>query len=297
MIRKLNDLEDKELENLAYDLLIQKGLRNLRWRTPGADGGRDLEGENYYSDFSGELVTETWYVECKRYASSLSWSKVYEKIAYADNRSVDYLLIFTNSNPSPNCENEINAWNRSNRTPTIRFWRGYEIEKNLLQFPSVSIKYGLLERKDAPWADSDIGAEIAKIAMSANSAYTFEQAFSDQLEICASLSELMFIRQKQLKENGKFSKIEEAMGFNSSQKETFAQALLRKFLSFSLRPTSEEIVEEKNTWRLSMIKCRRSISDELERSLRVIAFWLDIEISIAQRDDDDGFEFGILERS
>ena len=68
LVAELNKLDPQEFENLAYDLLFLSGLQNLRWRTPSADGGRDLEGTFSSIDFSGEHVTHKWYVECKRTA-------------------------------------------------------------------------------------------------------------------------------------------------------------------------------------------------------------------------------------
>jgi hypothetical protein len=98
---EFTNLSPYQFENLTYDLLQAAGLKRLVWRTPGSDGGRDIEGLYTAIDFSSYHYTQKWYIECKRYSSSIDWPTVWNKIAYADARKVDFLLLVTNSNPSP----------------------------------------------------------------------------------------------------------------------------------------------------------------------------------------------------
>jgi hypothetical protein len=51
LVTRLKKLAPEEFENLAYDLLFLSGVQNLQWRTPSADGGRDLEGQVPVMDF------------------------------------------------------------------------------------------------------------------------------------------------------------------------------------------------------------------------------------------------------
>jgi hypothetical protein len=85
MLSKLKTLTPQDFENLTYDLLMLAGIRNLVWRTPGSDGGRDLEGLYNRVDFADGVVSEVWYFECKRYQSAIDWPTVFGKIAYAAN--------------------------------------------------------------------------------------------------------------------------------------------------------------------------------------------------------------------
>jgi Restriction endonuclease len=94
---------DRDFDNLSFDLLSLRGVRNLIWRTPGRDGGRDLEGPIQKVDFSGNVVFEKWYFERKRYVVSLSWPVVLERLGYAANTEPDYLLFITSSGFSPSC--------------------------------------------------------------------------------------------------------------------------------------------------------------------------------------------------
>src|SRR5258708_22664595 len=90
LVARLKRLQPQEFENLTYDILFLSGVQNLRWRTPSADGGRDLEGDVATMDFSGETVRQRWYIECKRYGQSLNWPTVYEKLTVAINHAADY---------------------------------------------------------------------------------------------------------------------------------------------------------------------------------------------------------------
>ena len=62
LIDKLKALTPAQFENVVYDLTTSAGLRNAIWRTPGPDGGRDIEGEMATTDFSGFHVITKWYV-------------------------------------------------------------------------------------------------------------------------------------------------------------------------------------------------------------------------------------------
>lgn len=137
-------LSPDRFENLTFDLLQAAGLKNLVWRTPGADGGRDIEGVFSSVDFSKRHRTEKWYVECKRYSNSIDWPTVWNKISYAESTGADFLLLVTNNNPSPKCETEIENWNNSKKPVLVRIWRGYELEGILRNYPQIASKYGLL---------------------------------------------------------------------------------------------------------------------------------------------------------
>jgi hypothetical protein len=47
-------LTPTEFENLVFDLLISRGMVNVAWRTPGADGGRDI------AQWTGRLFMASW---------------------------------------------------------------------------------------------------------------------------------------------------------------------------------------------------------------------------------------------
>src|SRR5258706_16433701 len=96
-VRLLTELTPLEFENLIFDLMTSRGMSNVVWRTPGADGGRDIEGQTTELDLSGTAVSRKWYVECKRYATSVDWPTIYPKLSYADSHHADFLLLCTTS--------------------------------------------------------------------------------------------------------------------------------------------------------------------------------------------------------
>ena len=190
--RVIGDLTPIEFENFTYDLLQSSGMRHLVWRTPGPDGGRDVEGEVLQADLSGHTDTQRWYIECKRYSNSIDWPTVWKKIAYAESNQADFLLLVTNSNPSPQCETQIEKWNAEHRSVKLRVWRGYEIEGLLNAYPVLAAKYGLRQIDSTLVTDFlDLGFEISKISQSTYASYEFGTDVRPGLEASAALSELL----------------------------------------------------------------------------------------------------------
>lgn len=192
-IRDLIDkLEPEVFENLIFDCAIASGLRNVVWRTPGADGGRDIEGQASHVDISGQDIVAKWYIECKRYATSLSWPLVWEKIAHADVQGADVLLIATNSQPSPACETEVTRWNGDRRRPLVRFWRGYQLPGIIRVHPHIGLSYGLISPGVTVEASLMPLALIgSKVAQAAHTAMSLGVPAQYRLEASAAIAELL----------------------------------------------------------------------------------------------------------
>lgn len=205
MARDLTDLTPTEFENLTFDLLLLMGVDNLVWRTPGSDGGRDIEGFVRSADFSGGIATQKWYVECKRYSTSIDWPTLWKKLAYADTAAADFLLLVTNSNPSPQCESEITKWNTRRGGVQLRVWRGYDIRPLLLSYPILAAKYGLHEPGLEPGPEFVSLTQILMKMCQANYVgYSFETKVETGIEAAAALAELISLRIGHLRSYGRF---------------------------------------------------------------------------------------------
>lgn len=207
MTRSLTDLSPTEFENLIFDLTQSIGLKNAVWRTPGRDGGRDIQGEWYVEDLSGHIGHQIWYVECKRYTSSVSWPTVWEKISFAESNSADVLLFTVTSSLSPQAVDEVNKWNDQRKRPIIRFWNGFDIEKKLRLYPLIAIKYGL-----SPDYRTEIGSALLptvnillKFSIAAHSAEVFETSSASKHAVLYSLAELISARLSEIQADGAFS--------------------------------------------------------------------------------------------
>ncbi|WP_186252468.1 restriction endonuclease [Burkholderia gladioli] len=143
--RKLIDLTPTQFENLTFDLMTARGMKNVSWRTPGADGGRDIEGLIVTSDFSQAQTSERWFVECKRYKGSVDWPTIYTKIAYADSNKVDVLLMCTSAQFTPAAITQADNFNSSKRGIVVRLWPRHQMESVLQQHPDICMKYGLTD--------------------------------------------------------------------------------------------------------------------------------------------------------
>ena len=192
LLANISKLSSTQFENLIYDCIRSIGVRNLVWRTPGSDGGRDIEGEVIVTDLIGVDNVEKWYVECKRYKQSVDWPTIWKKIAYADSQCADVFLLATNSNPSPACENEISNWNRRKRSPAIRILRGYALVELLTTKSQISLCHGLIDK------ETNIDKQVLSLArlvlgivQAANSRFTFGFDGKLALEVAGLLTELL----------------------------------------------------------------------------------------------------------
>jgi hypothetical protein len=207
ILPRLKKLTPTEFEHLVFDLLILSGLKNVVWRTPGADGGRDLEGYFTVNDFSENLKLEHWYIECKRYEHSIDWPTVYKKVSYADNHNADFLFLVTTSYISPKCKEEIANWLRNRKRPIIRYWDGTTLEQQILRYPVLLYKYSLLNPK--PSTGVEFLAPITFALKTITSAYNtavFSNSLSSDLELCAALVDLISARIDESKQPGKAPK-------------------------------------------------------------------------------------------
>lgn len=192
MAMDFNRLTPTEFENLTYDLLSARGLANATWRTPGADGGRDIEGRWSHVDLSGEQTTETWYVDCKRYAKSVDWPTVFNKLSYAVSNSANYLLIVCTPSISPACRTEANRWNEKRASPLIRVWEAHYLEVLLAAHPDIAAKYGYADKTvlQLPgFLDVVMEANKAAAAAYTRAELLTEQGSSKELEYAASLAD------------------------------------------------------------------------------------------------------------
>lgn len=166
-----------QFENLTFDLVNCLGLQNVTWRTPGADGGRDIEGIQAFVDFAGITVQKKWFIECKHYSNAVDWPTIYKKLSFAHSNGADYLLMCTSASYSTTATDETKRWNAQNNSPQIRLWPGSELEHQLAAFPDLMAKYGLSNVPAKP------GPSIAtlSLALSNTIAVHFGSAiFSDQ---------------------------------------------------------------------------------------------------------------------
>ncbi len=207
LVEKLKALAPAQFENVVYDLVTSAGLRNAVWRTPGSDGGRDIEGEFVTTDFSGFSITAKWYVECKRYESSVDWPTVWQKIAYADSHNADYLLVVTTSALSPQCKTEVSTWNKNHRRPSVRCWEGSILDQILTHYPGILVKYGLAQdTKLVPASFMKLSQETSKIVQAAYGASEMQEWDNPALEAASAMSELLTVRIRDAETEGRIAK-------------------------------------------------------------------------------------------
>ncbi len=291
MIKKLGKLTPSQFENLVFDLLQAAGFRQITWRTPGADGGRDIECVFHQPDATGHVDVQVWYVECKRYSSSVDWPTVWAKIAYAENAKAQYLLLATNNNPSPNCETEISKWNVSGRSLRIRTWRGYDFDRILSVYKHVAVKYGLLDTQiDQHAGLNGLVLYLMKITQSAYTTNAFGLTAVRDMEAAAAVSELISLRMDQLATYGRTVAAvhtEGALDFDWLEWDRPAQEWvtteMRAFLaSYRQIVASDDIMARvTDTGIMFTPKAARSVLNQTNlATLAEVALWSDVELQV-----------------
>lgn len=290
----IDSLTPIEFENLTYDLLKSAGMRGLVWRTPGSDGGRDIEGVFSNFDFSGHCEDQKWYIECKRYSSSISWPTVWNKIAHAECAGARYLLLVTNNNPSPTCESRIAEWNTADKRVSVRVWRGYELSKMLNVYRDVATKYGLVESSAAQ--DLSLQSLLIETMKATQSSYVGKELglnISRELEYGAALAELVSKRIDEIKNYGRLVKSDlctappiypwlEWNGPTPSCSEAGLRALVTTYRhltraeTVTAKASSDDVELRANGQQLS-------IETSGQDTLELVARWADLELTVKDR--------------
>ena len=197
MLERIKELTPLRFEQLIYDLLVRRGLINVRWRTPGPDGGRDIEGEHPFIEFTGRSRTEQYYVECKRYESAIDWPTVHKKLAYAQNHNVDVLLFCTTSSLSPKCKDEVRTYEAKGLRPRIHAWEGADIDFMISSDSFLAHKYGFIQDEaSAALSLMPLLTLNMKVNTQAYSDAVIKDILTPSLELASTLSELAYVRLK-----------------------------------------------------------------------------------------------------
>ncbi|ATE61956.1 restriction endonuclease [Thauera sinica] len=277
-------LSPSQFENLTLDLMQLLGLKNCVWRTPGRDGGRDIQGEFFGADFSGFTRKESWYVECKRYSDAVSWPTVWEKIAYADSNSADILLIVTSSTLSPQAIDEVNRWNADRRSLTIRFWNGQDLLNRLSLFPQILVKYCLSEN---PLTDSAVSIlpltkVLTKYANTGSAHSTFGKDRGRIDEVIQALAELISARIEEVETNGKIMElpfVASKDGYpwldsnNSVESTRIDRYVMRALLALVRCHSTNERIQATADGRVLNVLCSLPSAASFHDDLRTVAFW------------------------
>ncbi len=207
MLKKINTLSDTDFENLTHDLVVCLGMKNVSWRSPGSDGGRDIEADVVREDPTGEVFSESWFIECKRYSSSVSWPLVYEKVAYAESNNVDVLLIVTNAKLTPSCLNEVSKWNAQRRTLRITHIDGPRLKIRLESYPLLLAKYGLVSAPaHYPVSFKEVAEILATLCSAAEAEIALEAVDSVAADAAFEFSRMLATNIAKIENYGHFAK-------------------------------------------------------------------------------------------
>lgn len=207
-IKNLEELSPSAFEHICYDIIRDLNFSNPQWRTPGADGGRDIEATTQIVDPTFASITQKWFIECKRYSSSIDWPTVYEKQAHAEALGADYLFIMTSSSASPTCLDRIQNWNSNDKKPKIRIWGKHEIDFHLSTRQHLRTKHNLDINSSTLPGIKDVALEVTKAVSTVYACYQSQQNFSTVLQYTNYLAQCWQLRDEQIARYQKFIKFE-----------------------------------------------------------------------------------------
>jgi hypothetical protein len=289
--RKLSSLSPTEFENLIYDLMTSSRMVNVAWRTPGADGGRDIEGITTERDLSGTQVTCRWFVECKKYKASVDWPTIYEKLAYAESNLADFLLMCTTATFSPNAISHVDAWNARRSPLKIRLWPKHEIENQLLQHPDLSLKYRLSKTPPLPGGSIvALALALSKTVSSHFSRSVFAGRQTDlMLQASQTIADLLLARMEEVERYGAIQPSPPAAPLELPNC-TFKKGMpsvdefgLRAFISYLAALTNAKITIVRQGTRSCLISSTVDLASLVRRyssAFFSIALWSEFEIQL-----------------
>ena len=120
----------KLFEELCYELVGYEGFTNLQWRGGSGDKGRDIQAE-FISDQPGGMTrVEKWWFQCKRYSKHISRSDIGDAFDHADAENIDYFIIISSNNLTPQFLDLINSLNKQKHPHkyVIKDWNHKVIE-------------------------------------------------------------------------------------------------------------------------------------------------------------------------
>jgi len=303
MLSKIKKLSATTFENLIYDILTVMGLENAIWRTPGRDVGRDIEGSYFVTDLSGHRQPQKWYIECKKYKTTVDWPTIRNKLSYAESHAAEFLLVVTTSTASPQAVDEINRWNDLNDTPKVRIWAGYKIVQILEQIPAIQIKYGLSINPTAEAAASvlPLSAITLKFTQAAYSESVFREIEASTLEAAAAMADLSTRRLEQIESAGNWSPdpakeidiyvwVENQARIDVSQFDRYALRALLCLYRSMVKVNIVKLKKKPNGEILLFSDWQRQLEEAQRADLVTIALWGNFEIGF------DGTSITIVKR-
>lgn len=145
MIISKNDIDfdlidDKEFEDLCFELLWRLGFENVKWRGGPNDQGRDIEANlNINNPLLGN-ISENWHIECKKYSGRIPKSIINDKIDWADANKPDKLVFLVSSHLS----NQTRDWLKkisASKPYKVYVLEGNDLKNILTRFPDIIRTY------------------------------------------------------------------------------------------------------------------------------------------------------------
>lgn len=141
---QFDQISPSDFERLCYELLLKYNFTELTWRQGGQDRGRDLEGNLYFENQFQTQKTK-WFFECKKYTNGLNVDDLSTKIAWANLKKPDYLVILVSSYITTATRDYLEEMKSISHYKTIVI-EGEELKERLIQFPDLIERFFTIGR-------------------------------------------------------------------------------------------------------------------------------------------------------
>lgn len=149
LARKFNwaVIDDKQFEEIVYDIVEAKNPIQIIWRSDTGGKGRDIQATFFIQDTFGEFIQETYFIEAKHYQAGVSPTDIAPALTWAMVEKPSVLVIATSSHLTNPCRDWIDTWKKNNPTVRVYIWERKDIESFILSKTSTrkaAVRLGLL---------------------------------------------------------------------------------------------------------------------------------------------------------
>ena len=153
----LSQLKAHEFESLCYDLLDHMGFKDLEWRKgqnagcSSSDSGRDIQGAQYRIYIDGQVIQETWYVECKHWKPAVPPTAISALFTWASAERPDVVLVASSGALSNPAHDWIESYRANNNPPfKTKVWEEKALSALLSEYPDILLRFGIATRATSP---------------------------------------------------------------------------------------------------------------------------------------------------
>ncbi|MBD1898319.1 restriction endonuclease [Coleofasciculus sp. FACHB-129] len=130
-------INDKQFEEIVYELVKSYNLNYIDWRTGTGGKGRDIEAKFKINGGLDEEREELYFIEAKHFKKGVNWVHLSNAFTWAEKFKPSVFVIAVSSHLANNCRDEISAWEKIHSYIHVIRWDRKNIQELVLSKPAV----------------------------------------------------------------------------------------------------------------------------------------------------------------